>query len=94
MGPRVPRKLTLALAGLMAVQAVVGLTASDHYRDIARIKATWFGNDWLTLVVAVPLLLVSGIGGPSADRLAHSCCGPVRSVTHLQLRVFICWAPL
>lgn len=62
MWPRVPRKLTLALAGLMALQAVMGLTASDQYRDVAWIKATWFGNDWLTLVVAVPLLLVGGIG--------------------------------
>ena len=57
---RAPRKLTLALAGLMAAQAVLGLTASDQYRDVAWIKATWFGNDWLTLVVAVPLLLVGG----------------------------------
>jgi len=23
------------------------------------IKATWFGNDWVTLMVAVPLLVIA-----------------------------------
>jgi hypothetical protein len=58
----VPRKLTLVLAGLMAAQALMGLTAPEQYRDVRWIKATWFGNDWLTLVVAVPLLLINGVG--------------------------------
>jgi hypothetical protein len=44
----------------MAAQALMGLTARDQYRDVEWIKATWFGNDWLTLIVAVPLMIISG----------------------------------
>jgi hypothetical protein len=58
----VPPKLTVTLAGLMTAQALMGVTASDQYRDVEWIKATWLGNDWLTLVIAVPLLLISGAG--------------------------------
>src|SRR5687768_14169087 len=58
----VPRKLTLTLAGLMTTQALMGLIAQDQYRDVEWIKATWYGNDWLTLVIAVPLLLMSSVG--------------------------------
>jgi hypothetical protein len=59
---RVPLKATLTLTALMAAQALMGLLAPEQYRDVERIKATWFGNDWLTLVAAVPLLLVSSLG--------------------------------
>jgi hypothetical protein len=41
---------------LMAVQAGLGLLMPGEYRDPAWITATWFGNDWITLVAAVPLL--------------------------------------
>lgn len=37
---------------LMAAQAILGLTMPMLYRDPAWIKATWFGNDWITLVVS------------------------------------------
>jgi hypothetical protein len=57
---RAPRALTWALVALMTVQAATGLLAREQYRDVEWITATWFGNDWLTLVVAVPLLVVSG----------------------------------
>ena len=58
----VPRKLTFTLTGLMAAQALMGLVAPEQYRDVDWTKATWFGNDWVTLVVAAPLLLVSSLG--------------------------------
>ena len=54
-----PRRLTVALAALMAAQSLFGLTLDHHYRDPDWIKATWFGNDWFTLLVAVPLLGIS-----------------------------------
>ena len=54
---RTERSLSIALAALMATQAVLGLLASGAYRDVAWIKATWFGNDLVTLLVAAPLLL-------------------------------------
>jgi hypothetical protein len=41
----------------MLAQSLTGLLMSTHYRDVDWIKATWFGNDLITLVVAGPLLL-------------------------------------
>lgn len=51
------RWISIALAALMATQALLGLVASGAYRDVTWIKATWFGNDVVTLLIAVPLLL-------------------------------------
>jgi hypothetical protein len=55
----VPLILSAALAALMVLQSVLGLIFQEQYRDAGWIKATWFGNDWITLVVAVPLLVVA-----------------------------------
>lgn len=54
----VPRRLTLALVGLMSLQPVLGLLFPRQYRDVEWIRATWYGNDWVTLLIAVPLLLI------------------------------------
>jgi hypothetical protein len=51
-------RLIRTLAGLVTVQAVTGLLWSGAYRDSPLIQAAWLGNDLVTLVVAVPLLLV------------------------------------
>jgi len=56
---RTPHLLSAALASLMVVQTVLGLLFEGQYRDADWIKATWYGNDWFTLVVAVPLLVVA-----------------------------------
>jgi hypothetical protein len=56
---RVPYILTGALAGLMTVQSALGLLLRAHYRDVEWIRATWLGNDGLTLIVAVPLLVIA-----------------------------------
>lgn len=42
---------------VMTTQSVLGLVFPGQYRDVEWIRAAWFGNDWVTLVVAVPLLL-------------------------------------
>src|SRR5688572_8948987 len=55
---RSPRRLTIALLLVMAFQTATGLLFEDEYRDAAWIRATWFGNDWVTLVVAIPLLCI------------------------------------
>lgn len=55
------RRLTWTLAGLMAAQAILGLVRRDLYRDPGWITATWLGNDWTTLLLAVPLLLGADI---------------------------------
>jgi hypothetical protein len=49
-------RMALLLLVLMIVQPLLGLVLSDQYRDADWIKAAWYGNDWITLVGAVPLL--------------------------------------
>lgn len=44
------------LMSVMVVQAGLGLLLPGQYRDPEWIRATWFGNDWVTLAVAAPLL--------------------------------------
>ena len=56
---KVPYILSVALAALMVVQSVLGLAFPGQYRDVEWIRATWFGNDWITLVVGAPLLIAS-----------------------------------
>ena len=51
--------LSAVLAALMVVQSVLGLLFQEQYRDVEWIRATWFGNDWVTLVFAAPLLVVA-----------------------------------
>lgn len=56
---KVPYILSVALAALMVAQSVLGRVFSGQYRDAEWIRATWFGNDWVTLVVGAPLLVAS-----------------------------------
>jgi hypothetical protein len=41
----------------MTVQAALGLLFRNQYRDVEWIAATWVGNDLVTLIVAIPLLV-------------------------------------
>lgn len=52
-----PFVLSWMLVGCMAVQALLGRAFPGQYRDPEWIRMTWIGNDWITLVVAVPLLI-------------------------------------
>ena len=52
------RVLSVILAVLMAIQAGLGLAFPDAYRDAGYVRATWFGNDLVTLALAVPLLVL------------------------------------
>ena len=54
---RVPYILSAVLAVLMVGQSVLGRVYPGQYRDAQWIRLTWFGNDWLTLAVAGPLLV-------------------------------------
>ena len=66
-----PGILAMVVAGLMGIQATLGLIFSGQYRDVVWIRETWFGNDWVTLVVAVPaLVLASRIAARGSSR-AH-----------------------
>jgi hypothetical protein len=55
---RLSYRLSLALAALMLMQSILGLMLQGQYRDAEWIKVTWLGNDLVTLIVAVPLLIV------------------------------------
>ena len=52
-------KLSLALACFAVIASLGGLFLSDLYRDSDTIKAVWFVNDLITLVLAVPILLAT-----------------------------------
>lgn len=52
----IAQRMAALLTTLMLVQALLGLLLPATYRDVAWIKATWHGNDWVTLVAAVPLM--------------------------------------
>jgi hypothetical protein len=54
---RANKWLTSTLLVVMVTQASLGLLFPTAYRDADWIRAAWFGNDVVTLVVAVPLLL-------------------------------------
>ena len=56
---RSARLLTTVIMALMGAQAILGLLFQTQYRDADWIVATWFGNDWFTLVVAVPMFAVA-----------------------------------
>jgi len=55
------RTITWALIALMAIQSALGILLSGRYRDVEWITAAWFANDWITLLVAVPLLCFSHV---------------------------------
>lgn len=48
--------LSAVVAALAAAAAAAGLAVDGLYRDNAFVSAGWRGNDWVTLVVAVPAL--------------------------------------
>lgn len=52
-------RLATIVTVLMALASGVGLLAPGVYRDNALVCAAWFGNDLVTLVVAMPLLGVA-----------------------------------
>ena len=51
--------LSALIAGAAALVSAGGLLIPSLYRDNAFVLSTWRGNDLVTLVVAVPLLVVS-----------------------------------
>jgi hypothetical protein len=60
--------LTAALGILMALQAFGGRIWPAQYRDPEWIAATFIGNDWLTLLLALPVLLAGLFGARQGQR--------------------------
>ncbi|MHB1133120.1 MAG: hypothetical protein ACYC4L_12140 [Chloroflexota bacterium] len=54
--PRAAYALSVTLALLMAGQGLLGLALPALYRDVGYVAETWFGNDLVTLVLALPVL--------------------------------------
>lgn len=48
-----------ALLAVMLAQASLGLLFAEQYRDPLWARAAWKGNDWVTLAVAAPVLLLA-----------------------------------
>jgi hypothetical protein len=55
---RIGRRLSAVLLVVMASQASMGLVFPALYRDVEWIRAAWYGNDWVTLAIAVPLFVI------------------------------------
>jgi hypothetical protein len=72
-------RLSWVVVALMALQSGAGLLFQDIYRDVVWIKAAWFGNDIVTLLVAVPLLatglVLAGRGSVRGQLLAYAGLG-------------------
>lgn len=51
--------LSAIIVVLMFVASVGGLFAGDLYRDNLQVKSGWLGNDLITLIIALPLLIAS-----------------------------------
>ncbi len=51
--------LSIIICILMIAQSAGGLLIRGLYRDNAWVKSSWYGNDLVTLVVAVPILITA-----------------------------------
>ena len=56
---KTPYILSLWLAALMAAQSLLGRIFDGQYRDAEWIRATWFGNDLVTLLLVIPLMIAA-----------------------------------
>jgi hypothetical protein len=54
-----PYTLSVMLTILVFLQSILGLLLQGQYRDVEWIKTAWIGNDWVTLLLAVPLMRMS-----------------------------------
>ena len=52
-------RLSAALVLLMVLQPSLGLGLAHQYRDEGWIRSTWWGNDWVTLGIGAPLLVIA-----------------------------------
>lgn len=59
---KLPFRLASALAWVMLLQALLGILFPEAYRDPLWARSAWEGNDWVTLLVGLPLLLLTQRG--------------------------------
>lgn len=72
---RMNLKTTTILSSLIAILSIFasagGILLKDVYRDNEFVQMTWLGNDWVTLLVAVPLLIASMVFTARGSMRAH-----------------------
>lgn len=51
--------LSFIILLLMTAASLAGIFIEDIYRDNHLVTSGWYGNDWVTLLLAVPLLAIS-----------------------------------
>ena len=82
--PRATTRIWLWLSGpiafLAAIAAGVGFFIDDLYRDAPLNAAQAVGQDLITLVVALPTLLISAILATRGSRRAHMVCSSSWSI--------------
>ena len=75
----IARRISWLVALLMVVQAGVGVVAPSVYRDTGWVTAAWYGNDLVSLLVAVPLLIwalvAAGRGSLRAELVWYAMLG-------------------
>ena len=80
-------RLTVAVAAVMLAQSSLGLLYRGQYRDVEWIAATWLGNDWVTLVVALPLLAAGTVLAEPRVRARTAALGRHAGIRAIQLRL-------
>ena len=77
-GPGIPQKespvawgLSVGVAALMLLQSAAGVVFPELYRDIGWVTAAWYGNDLVTALVAVPLMVWSLMAVQRGSRRAE-----------------------
>lgn len=55
---KIPFSLSIIIIALSTIATSGGIFINDLYRDNELIKAVWFGNDIITLVFVMPLMII------------------------------------
>lgn len=63
--------LTAPIAILVAIAAATGLFVDDLYRDLPNFEAQAVGQDLITLIVALPVLVISAVLAGRGSRRAY-----------------------
>ncbi len=59
--------LSVVATILAGVAAGIGLFNTEIYHDNSFVKTAWYANDWVTLVVVIPLLIIVLITSKNGD---------------------------
>jgi hypothetical protein len=72
--------LSAVIAALAAIASAGGLLIDGSYRDNTLVKAAWYGNDLVTLVLGVPVLVAALWLSIRGSQRVASACHPERNL--------------